>query len=103
MLVMLASLEAKGNGVVCELLVVCDFPRVFSEDISDFLPERDVEFAINLDLGTSPILMAPYRMSASDLGETKKRLEELLEKKFICPSVLPWGAPVLLVRKKVIV
>ncbi|MCI97324.1 retrotransposon protein, partial [Trifolium medium] len=39
-------------------------------------------------------------MSASELGELKKQLEELLEKKFIRPSVSPWGAPVLLVKKK---
>jgi hypothetical protein len=44
--------------------------------------------------------MAPYRMSASELGELKKQLEELLEKKRIRPSVSPWGAPVLLVKKK---
>jgi len=30
----------------------------------------------------------------------KKQLEELLEKKFIRPNVSPWGAPVLLVKKK---
>ena len=39
-------------------------------------------------------------MSASELGELKKQLEELLEKQFIRPSVSPWGAPVLLVKKK---
>ncbi|GAU48377.1 hypothetical protein TSUD_405390 [Trifolium subterraneum] len=50
--------------------------------------------------GTSPISMAPYRMSASELNELKKQLEELLEKKFIRPSVSPWGAPMLLVKKK---
>ncbi|PNX63532.1 retrotransposon-related protein, partial [Trifolium pratense] len=44
--------------------------------------------------------MAPYRMSASELKELKKQLEELLEKRFIRPSVSPWGAPVLLVKKK---
>ncbi|MCI68252.1 RNA-directed DNA polymerase (Reverse transcriptase), partial [Trifolium medium] len=44
--------------------------------------------------------MAPYRMSASELNELKKQLEELLDKKFIRPSVSPWGAPVLLVKKK---
>ena len=44
--------------------------------------------------------MAPYRMSASELSELKKQLEELLEKKFVRPSVSPWGAPVLLVKKK---
>jgi len=39
-------------------------------------------------------------MSSSELGELKKQLEELLEKQFIRPSVSPWGAPVLLVKKK---
>ncbi|CAJ2651824.1 unnamed protein product [Trifolium pratense] len=44
--------------------------------------------------------MAPYRISASELNELKKQLEELLEKRFVRPSVSPWGAPVLLVKKK---
>ncbi|MCI96990.1 RNA-directed DNA polymerase (Reverse transcriptase), partial [Trifolium medium] len=44
--------------------------------------------------------MAPYRMSASELNELNKQLEELLEKSFVRPSVSPWGAPVLLVKKK---
>lgn len=44
--------------------------------------------------------MAPYRMSASELAELKSQLEDLLERKFVRPSVSPWGAPVLLVRKK---
>jgi len=39
-------------------------------------------------------------MSASELGELKNQLEELLEKQFIRPSVSPWGALVLLVKKK---
>ncbi|MCI59299.1 pol polyprotein, partial [Trifolium medium] len=66
------------------------------EDVSDVPPEREVEFTIDLVLGTSPISMAPYRMSASELNELKK----LLEKRFIRPSVSPWGTPVLLVKKK---
>ena len=44
--------------------------------------------------------MAPYRMSASELVELKEQLNELLEKRFVRPSVSPWGAPVLLVKKK---
>jgi len=39
-------------------------------------------------------------MSASELGELKKQLEELLEKQFSRPSVSPWGTPVLLFKKK---
>ncbi|XP_050892723.1 uncharacterized protein LOC127098223 [Lathyrus oleraceus] len=72
---------------------------VFLDDVSDFPPEREVEFAIDLVLGTSPVLIAPYRISALELSELKKQLEELLEKKFVRPSVLPWDAPVLLVKK----
>jgi len=48
----------------------------------------------------SPISIAPYRMSASELGELKKQLEDLLEKQFIRPGVSPWDAPVLFVKKK---
>lgn len=44
--------------------------------------------------------MAPYRMSTSELDEQKKQIEELLEKKFIWPSVLSWGASMFLVKKK---
>lgn len=44
--------------------------------------------------------MTPYRMYASELGELKKQHEDLLEKKFVCPSVSLWDAPVLLVKKK---
>ena len=39
-------------------------------------------------------------MSALELAELKKQLDELLGKKFIRPSASPWGAPVLLVKKK---
>ena len=66
-----------------------EFPEVFPDDITDLPPEREVEFAINLVPGTSPISIALYRMSASELGELKKQLEELLEKQFIRPSVSP--------------
>ncbi|MCI71949.1 RNA-directed DNA polymerase (Reverse transcriptase), partial [Trifolium medium] len=44
--------------------------------------------------------MAPYRMSAAELEKLKEQLEELLEKRFVRPSVSSWGAPVLLVKKK---
>jgi len=39
-------------------------------------------------------------MSPIELIELKKQLEELLDKQFVRPSVSPWGAPVLLVKKK---
>ncbi|WVZ26804.1 hypothetical protein V8G54_000096 (mitochondrion) [Vigna mungo] len=50
--------------------------------------------------GARPVSVAAYRMAPAELAELKKQIEELLEKKFIRPSVSPWGAPVLLVKKK---
>ena len=39
-------------------------------------------------------------MAPIDLEEFKEKLKELLDKGFIRPSISPWGAPVLFVRKK---
>ena len=39
-------------------------------------------------------------MAPSELKELKDQLQDLLSKGFICPSVSPWGAPVLFVKKK---
>ncbi|MCI50379.1 RNA-directed DNA polymerase (Reverse transcriptase), partial [Trifolium medium] len=90
---MLASLILEEKSEVGALPVVCEFPDVFPNDVSDLPTEREVEFAIDVLPGTSPISMAPYRMLAAEL-------EKLKEKKFIRLSVSPWGTPVLLVKKK---
>ena len=39
-------------------------------------------------------------MAPVELKELKLQLQELLEKGFIRPSVSPWGAPMLFVKKK---
>lgn len=59
-----------------------------------------MEFTINLVPGTSPMSMAPYRMSTSELSEMKKKLEDFLKKNFILPSVSSWDATLLLFTKK---
>lgn len=98
--VMLALLEVKGKGVVRDLPAMCEFTRVFPEDISDLPSEREINFTICLAPDTSPISMALYEMFASELSELKKQMEELLENRFVRPSVSPWSVPILLVRKK---
>ena len=72
----------------------------FPDDIAGFFPEREVEFTIDLIPGTEPISIPPYRMAPAELRELKAQLEELLSKGFIRPSISPWGAPVLFVKKK---
>ncbi|KAL0549282.1 hypothetical protein IC582_013763 [Cucumis melo] len=72
----------------------------FPEELPGLPPHREVEFAIELEPGTVPISRAPYRMAPAELKELKVQLQELLDKGFIRPSVSPWGAPVLFVKKK---
>ncbi|PNX66755.1 cellular nucleic acid-binding protein, partial [Trifolium pratense] len=74
MYALFASLKLEGGVKMEKLSVVCEFPYVFPEDVSDVPPEREVEFTIDLVSGTIPISMAPYRMSASELNELKKQL-----------------------------
>ncbi|GAU49453.1 hypothetical protein TSUD_407400 [Trifolium subterraneum] len=83
-----------------DIPIVREYLDVFPEEINSLQPEREIEFSIDLVPGSQPISVAPYRMSPLELRELKSQLEELLQKHFIRPSVSPWGASVLLVKKK---
>ena len=72
----------------------------FPNDIAGLPPEREVESTIELIPGTESISIPPYRMVPAELRELKAQLEELLSKGFIRPSISPWGALVLFVKKK---
>ena len=72
----------------------------FPNDIAGLPPEREVESTIDLIPGTEPIYIPSYRIAPAELREVKAQLEELLSKGFIRPSISPWGAPVLFVKKK---
>jgi hypothetical protein len=80
--------------------VVCEYPEVFSDELPGMPPDRDIEFAIELQPGTAPISKRPYRMPPAELAELKRQLQELLDKGFIRPSTSPWGCPALFVKKK---
>ena len=79
---------------------VCDFPDVFPEDLLGIPPARQVEFRIDLVPGATPVAKAPYRLALAEMQELSSQLNELLSKVFIRPSFLPWGAPVLFMKKK---
>ena len=83
-----------------DIPIVKEFPDVFPDDISGLPPGRAIEFVIELIPGTKPISIPPYRMAPTELKELKAQLEELLNKGFIRPSISPWGAPVLFIKKK---
>jgi hypothetical protein len=80
--------------------MVCEYPDVFPDELLGMPPDRDIEFAIELQPGTTPISKRPYRMPPAELAELKKQLQELLDKGFIRPCTSPWGCPALFVKKK---
>ena len=90
----------KEETLVDEIPVVREFSYVFPYDIAGLPPDREVEFTIHFISGTEPISIPPYRMAPAELRELKAQLEELLSKGYIRPSISPWGAPVLFVKKK---
>jgi hypothetical protein len=51
-----------------DIPVVCEFPDVFPEDLPGLLPERNVEFVIELKPGTTPISRRSYRMPPNELA-----------------------------------
>ncbi|KAD3067679.1 hypothetical protein E3N88_35559 [Mikania micrantha] len=79
--------------------IVREFPDVFPDDLPGIPSDRDVEFKIDLIPGAKPIAKAPYRLAPSELQELMTQLQDLLDKGFIRPSISPWGAPVLFVKK----
>jgi hypothetical protein len=72
-----------------DILVACEFPDVFPEDLPGMPPDRDVEFTIELQLGTTPISRRSYKMTPKELAELKIQLKELLDKEYIRSSSSP--------------
>jgi hypothetical protein len=95
------AVDCAMNQLKVELIedirMVCEYLDVFPDELTGMLPERDIEFLIDLLSGTAPIAKRPYRMLVGELEELKKQLKDLLDKQFIHPSSSPWGAPVIFV------
>ena len=47
--------------------VVQEFLDVFPSDLPDVPPDRDIDFSIDLEPGTKPISIPPYRMASAEL------------------------------------
>ncbi|GJT90293.1 putative reverse transcriptase domain-containing protein [Tanacetum coccineum] len=76
-----------------EIVVVRDFPEVFSNNLSRLPPIQEIEFRIELIPRATPVAKSPYRLAPSELEELSGQLKELQDKGFIRPSSSPWGAP----------
>lgn len=50
--------------------------------------------------GAAPVSGRVYRMAQKELDELYHQLNDFRDKRYIRPSASPWGAPVVLVKKK---
>ncbi|KAL8133739.1 hypothetical protein AgCh_008977 [Apium graveolens] len=73
---------------------------VKERELTRISTNREIEFAIELAPGTTPVSKAPYRLALVEMNELASQLQELLDNGMIRHSVSPWGAPVLFVKKK---
>ncbi len=87
---------ASGLG---DIPVAREFSDVFPRELTCMPSDRKIEFLIDVVPVTAPIYKAPYRKAPAELRELKAQLQDLMDKGFIRPSVSPWGAPVLFVKK----
>ena len=62
-------------------------------------PRREVDHAIELEMGGKSPAFPPYRMAPSELEELRRQLKELLNVSYIHPSKFSYGAPVLFQKK----
>jgi hypothetical protein len=81
--------------------ILAEYADVFPDKLPPGLPpERAVDHAIELEPGHPPPVNKTYALSGAELAELRKQLEEMLDQGFIRPSVSPYGAPILFVKKK---
>nr|GEV34600.1 hypothetical protein [Tanacetum cinerariifolium] len=75
-----------------DIVMVRNFPEVFSDDLSGLPPTREIKFHIKLIPGAMSVAKSPYRLAPSEMEELSGQLRELQDKCFIRLSSSPWGA-----------
>lgn len=80
--------------------MVDGFYDIFTDEIHGLPPQRKVEFETKLVPVTITISRALYILAQSEMKDLKQQFQDLLDKRYIRPSVSPWGEPMLFVKKK---
>ena len=73
----------KGQVNLEDIPVIKEFLDVFPKELPSLPHEREVDLAIEVLPGTTPISRAPYHMAPTELKELKTQLQELLDKGFV--------------------
>ena len=83
-----------------DIPILKEFKYIILEEVPGLPPKGDIDFTIDLIPGAIPTSKDPYQMNIIEHTKCKSQLQELIDKKYIRPSVSPWGASVLFVKKK---
>ena len=78
---------------------VSNYDEIFQEP-SGLPPKREIQHEIHLQQDVPLPNVGMYRMSAVEMIEIKKQVQELLDQGAIRPSTSPRGSPIVLVPKK---
>jgi hypothetical protein len=82
--------------------LVSKFPDVVptsTDHKPPFPPKREIEHEIDLVPGAKPVSRPMYRLSLPEEKLLSENIADLLERGYIEPSVSPFGAPVIFVKK----
>ena len=60
-----------AEASLSDIPIVCDYPDVFPEELSGLLPQREIEFSIDVVPGATSTSITPYRMTPVELKELK--------------------------------
>ncbi|XP_016747534.1 uncharacterized protein [Gossypium hirsutum] len=93
-------INSDSVGSQCsQIRTICEFRDVFPKKLPGLPPDREVEFAIEVYLGTDLVSIPPYRMSPTELKELKAQLQDLLERDGIrvdpkkIEAIVQWKTP----------
>ncbi|KAK8701435.1 hypothetical protein V6N13_019822 [Hibiscus sabdariffa] len=77
------ALQDEYDFGLSSMPMVSKFVDVFPKELPGLPLTREVEFRIDIQPGTNPVSITPYRMTPIELKEPEKQLEELQSKGFI--------------------
>ena len=80
--------------------ILADYKDVFATELPGMPPARHSSEVIPLVPDARPVSRPLFRYSPRELDAIEAEVKMLLDKGLIEPSISPWGAPVLFVKKK---
>ena len=80
--------------------LLTEFQDVFPDELPPKLPPKhNIDHHIQLESGSTPPWHPIYHLSPLELDAMCKELDKLLKNRSIEPSISPFGAPVIFIKK----